>query len=460
MQKLPENKQIIAPTLTLVKRIDTASSYHEYKTRLGWLDRGLLIQVANPSLSLKQAQNRGNRVYAALEGDLVAKAEEALKKGWIDKLSKKRVQRKYEKRKLSDLIQYTCNEYCTQADIAKYECQLRTYLENTQISKVDVGNISAEFHHLMTRQSKEMFTGWEVINLYWAVYTGNKNYIALDGDIYESTNECMFANYLFLSEIPFEKHCSLVFSNRIPDFKLADFNVYIEVLMCDPNDKRACARTPKREAYSVRALKKMKEFADANLQVEYINGDVSGEQFYEKTKSLINEFYPDLVPPKFELVRQYNKENLAYLLEMTEAEINQLIDDAGGTAKFRNNKYPEYKFLINNREHFSKLWGDAKQRWQDRRIKNAVKTKLANSRSVSDHIDAIRKSNLSNGITVEPWGKCLQSLYNAWGSHYAEYRDIFEKLGIFEPPVWFKLTFFKNAGKDNKNLKVSEFIKK
>lgn len=215
-----------------------------------------------------------------------------------------------------------------------------------------------QFCSLMIEQTGEVLSALSVVNLYWAVFTNNRRYIGIECNIiYSSLKEAIFGNYLYLSKIPFKAHPSLKAIQREADFKLSDFDVYIEILMCDPNDPRACSQTSKRINYSKRTKMKEQEYEANNINVKFINGDVSDITFYQGIKTLINEFYPTYIPPEFELVRQYNKDNLAYLLKWTIEEVHKLIDDTGGRSNFKNNKHAEYQFLKNNYPNFGKIWG-------------------------------------------------------------------------------------------------------
>jgi hypothetical protein len=463
--RLPSKDEIIEPTKELIKTLVTKRKYTKYSSKRGAnsnrLSRGALIQAANPSLSLKQAQERGNRVYAQLQPAIDAKEQEALKKGWVSKLAKKDFPRKYANQPIKELIKETCDKFSTQSEIATYHNQLRTYLENTDIPIQDVCDIDEKFELLVGKVNQDIYTCWEVINIYWALFTGNRRYIGLDGNkIYASTNECLVGNYLYLMKIPFKEQVKLKSTKRIPDFELLEYNIYIEVLMCDPNDERRCACTEEREYYSNRTLDKIEEYKEICIQVRDINGDCSKIKVYEQVKKLMNEFYPDKEAPKFESVRKYHKDNLAYLLKMTDEDICKLVNDAGGTAKFRNNSFAEYYFLESNRDDFSKLLKKLKFNWRKEGQKRAVISRLKNSdyMSVQEHIEAIYNSNLRRAIGVEPWLNDRQALYNSWASHYETYHDIFEKLGVSKPPARFKLSFFKNVGQDNKNLKIAEFL--
>ena len=197
-KRLPSRYEIVEPTLALIESLNTKALYEKYKTKEGWLNRGRLIQVANPLLSLKQAQNRGNRIYSSLQPAIDSKSEEALRKGWIARLNKKQAL-KYEDKNIGELIEQTCKKYATQGEIATYECQLRTHLENTQIAKEDICKINDDFNNLMKDQPERELTAWRVVNLYWALYTNNNRYIGIDvNHIYSSLEEVMFGNYLHL----------------------------------------------------------------------------------------------------------------------------------------------------------------------------------------------------------------------------------------------------------------------
>lgn len=313
----------------------------------------------------------------------------------------------------------------------------------------------------MKDQPEREFTAWRVVNLYWAMYTNNNRYIGIDvNHIYSSLEEVIFGNYLHLCEIPFEAHCSLKTINRVADFKLSDFDVYIEILMCDPNDPRACSGTSKRAAYSKRTKMKEREYEVNDIQVKFINGDVSDTAFYQDIKTLINKLYPSHTPPEFELVRQYNKDNLAYLLKLTIDEVHKLIDNAGGVSNLKNNKHAEYQFLTNNYPNFEKILEDAKARWKIKRSYKITSTrrKNANFMTVPEHIEAIWQSNLHKALGNGPWKHKRQELYWAWVKYYDTYRDIFAGLGVTPPPNRFKKTFFVKAAPDNKNLKFYNFI--
>ena len=457
---LPSRYEIVEPTLALVESIDTKASYDKYKDKKGRLNRGLLIQIANPSLSLKQAQNRGNRIYGSLQPAIDAKSEEALEKQWVPRLCKQSPL-KYEDTNIGELIEQTCKKYSTQGEIATYECQLRIHLENTHISKEDICKINDDFNNLMKDQPQRELTAWRVVNLYWAMYTNNNRYIGIHvNHIYSSLEEVIFGNYLYLSEIPFEAHCYLKTINRVADFKLSDFDAYIEILMCDPNDPRACSQTSKRIHYSKRTKMKEQEYEANNINVKFINGDVSDITFYQGNKTLINEFYPTHIPPEFELVRQYNKDNLAYLLKLTIEEVHKLIDNTGGRSNFKNNKHAEYQFLTNNYPNFGKIWGDAKARWQIKRSYNIANTRRKNGNfmTVLEHIEAIWQSNLHKALGNGLWKCKRQDLYWSWVTYYNTYKDIFAGLGITPPPDRFKKTFYVKAGSDSKNLKFYNFI--
>ena len=160
---------------------------------------------------------------------------------------------------------------------------LRGYLQNETISKEEVSTINDEYKELMKGQTVVLFSAWEIINLYWAMYTNNRRYIGLDKKtIYSSVPECLVGNYLYLSNISFEPQAILKSLKRVPDFKLLDLDIYIEVLMCDPSDQRACARGSKRKIYSERARQKTQEYQSKNLEVKSINGDCSEKNYMNK----------------------------------------------------------------------------------------------------------------------------------------------------------------------------------
>jgi len=106
-KRLPSRYEIVEPTLALIESLDTKALYEKYKTKEGWLNRGRLIQKANPLLSLKQAQNRGSRIYGSLQPAADAKSKEALEKGWITRLNKKQAL-KYQDTNIGELIEQTC----------------------------------------------------------------------------------------------------------------------------------------------------------------------------------------------------------------------------------------------------------------------------------------------------------------------------------------------------------------
>ncbi|MBH0029613.1 hypothetical protein I6F10_01525 [Pseudoalteromonas sp. SWYJZ98] len=459
-KRLPSRYEIVEPTLALIESLDTKALYEKYKTKEGWLNRGRLIQKANPLLSLKQAQNRGSRIYGSLQPAADAKSKEALEKGWITRLNKKQAL-KYQDTNIGELIEQTCKKYSTQGEIAANECQLRIHLENIHISKKDICKINEQFCSLMIGKTDEIFSAWSVVNLYWAVFTNNRRYIGLDNNIiYSSLKEVIFGNYLYLSKIPFEAHPSFEAIQREADFRLCDFDIYNEILMCDPHDSRACSSTSKRAAYSKRTKIKNNEYQENSINVELVNGDNSDKAFYEDIKTLIYNLYPNHIAPNFTSICKFKKSNLAYLLALTPDEVHKLIDDMCGRSNFRNNKYAEYKFLKNNYPNFSVIWKNSKARWQKNKINSSVKSRQKNSNkiSVSEHVEIIWKSNLHKAMGAKPWKCNRQFLYRAWIGHYDKYKDVFKSFGITPAPIDFKTTFYVGAGPNNKNLRFASFI--
>ena len=141
-QKLPSKLDIIEPTIALINSINTKEDYLEFSSpggaSINHLDRGKLIQAANPSLTIKQARNRGNKVYSKLQIALDEKAKEGIDKGWINELGSRKQNKRFTGTVIKKLIEETAKKYSTQSELVSVDSYLRGYLQNETISKEEV----------------------------------------------------------------------------------------------------------------------------------------------------------------------------------------------------------------------------------------------------------------------------------------------------------------------------------